>query len=159
MTKKTRYSTRLLSTVEHVKFARSTPAAAPPLAHTTLRYPCRSCEATMAKTYQCMCSKCYGASKSKYITKRTVEAHIWRDREILQSTSISNTDLVDFLHPRIQETLQVLSGVCGGLLIPDTESDLDGSCPAGSEGAQIYSFHIFDEFPKLTIHEAFTSSF
>jgi hypothetical protein len=58
------------------------------------------------------------------------------------------------LHLRIQETLQVLSGVCGGLVIPDTEFDLDGSRPAGSEGVQIYSFHVFDEFPKPTIYEA-----
>ena len=111
----------------------------------------------MAKTYKCMSSKCYGASKPKYITNQTVEAHIQQDREILQSASISNTDLktdlVDFLHLGIQETSKVLSGVCGGLVIPDTEFDLDGSRPAGSEDAQIYSIHIFDKFPKLTIYE------
>ena len=89
----------------------------------------------MVKTYQCMCLKCYGASKLKYITKRTVEAHIWQDWEIPQSTSTSNTDLVDFFKLRIYETLQVLSGVCVGPDFPDTESDLDGSRPAGSEGA------------------------
>ena len=39
-------------------FTHPTPAAALPLAHATLWYPCQSCEVTMAQTYQCMCSKC-----------------------------------------------------------------------------------------------------
>lgn len=124
-------------TVEHVMFARPSTPATPPLAHTTLQYPHQSCEVTMATTYQCKCSKCHKAVNPRCITKRTVEAHIQRDREILQSASISNTDFIDFLELRISETSKVLSGIHRGLRMPDTVSDFDGSHPAGSEGVPL----------------------
>jgi hypothetical protein len=129
--------------IEHMMLTRA--IHAPPLAHTTLRYPHRSCEATMAPTYRCKCSKCHGAINPKSITKRTVEAHIQQDRQKLQSALLSNTDLIDFLQLRVDKTLQVLSGIHGGLSIPDTVSDFDGSHPAGSEGTifTVTDIHLF----------------
>lgn len=103
--------------------------------NSALRYPCRSSVAIMAKTYRCMCSTCYDTAK--YITKRTVEAHILRDRERLRSASATNTDLIDFLDLRIQETLGVLSGTRGGSRIPDTASDLGRSHRSHSAGSEL----------------------
>ena len=87
-------------------------------------------------TYRCMCSKCYAANEPRYYTKRTVETHIRKDRAILQSTTSTNTDLIDFLELRIQETLGIISGTHGGSGMPDTASDREGSHrsrPADSE--------------------------
>lgn len=125
--------------VEHVTSTCS-PTHASALVYAPCCYPHHLSKLAMPKTYKCMCSRCYNGSKS--VTKRTIEVHLQRDRDSLQSLSPPNPDLAIFLQLRINQTMELLSGILGGHGEPDLVSDFDGSRQVGTEGALLCCFNV-----------------
>ena len=85
----------------------------------------------MPQNYACPCSKREGGSNG--VTKRTVEAHLRRDQDLLQSLP-SETDLAISVRSAIDRTTQLLSKLLGGHMLPNLALDLEGSCSVGSQG-------------------------
>ena len=85
----------------------------------------RLSELKMPTTYDCVCSKCYDRPKS--VTKRTIKAHLWRDRETLLYLSAPIADLAILLQLRIDRTMELLSYIHGGSSMADLMSNPDGS--------------------------------
>ncbi|KAF8257121.1 hypothetical protein EI94DRAFT_1818941 [Lactarius quietus] len=74
-------------------------------------------------------STCLG---SKLVMKRTIEAHLWQDQDFLGSIQ-SDTISAKIVQSHINQTINLLARINTGHGRPNMTSDLDGSCPEGSE--------------------------
>lgn len=90
----------------------------------------------MTQKYRCTCSKCDVGSKE--VSRRTIEAHLLKDQQFLE-TLLPGTDTAVFVKSCIDRTCIFLSQVHGGTRILGTALDADGSRPEGSEGVFLKS--------------------
>ena len=70
---------------------------------------------------------------SKWISKRTIEAHLLKDRQFL-GTLPPGTDSASFVKSCIDRTIEFLSQLHGGTRVLDIALDGAGSRLEGSEG-------------------------
>jgi hypothetical protein len=91
-----------------------------------------------APRYMCPCSGCYQKPKNP-VTKRTLENHLSRDQGFMQSIppNSDHTSGRDYVESCIQRTIELLSQINTGYLLPDTAPDADRSYLGGSEGAPL----------------------
>jgi hypothetical protein len=92
---------------------------------------------TAAPVYPCQCTVCKSLRKS--YTKRTIESHLRRDRNLLQSVPPSDTQLTSFVRLCIDQNIQLLSCIYRGQMPTDTASDAQGSHAEDFTGVQLKS--------------------
>ena len=78
------------------------------------------------------------------VTKRTIEAHLTRDKEFFQSLS-ADTQFAIFVRSRIIEMSHLLANLQGNPVEPHTTPNTGGSLSAGLQGVflKIMTFRIY----------------